>query len=110
MTTDTLFTPRSLTASEYVSELFGPSENVAILVRNRNTGVTVQRIAKAETISSQQFQSWLAGQNLVGSDIFGGMNPIKDGAYSRNRNNIKDIRHVYLELDRKAGSTLETIQ
>ena len=110
MSTDTLFTPRSLTASEYVSELFGPSENVAILVRNRNTGVTIQRIAKAETISSHQFQSWLAGQNLAGSDIFVGMNPIKDGAYSRTRDNIKDISHVYLDLDRNGDKSLEEIR
>src|SRR5262245_10195918 len=101
MTTDSLFTPRSLTASAYVSELFAPDENVAILVRNRNTGITIQRITKADTISSPQFQSWLAGQNVAGSDIFVGMNPIKDGAYSRTKDSIKDIRHVYLDLDRK---------
>ncbi len=110
MTTDPLFTRRSLTASEYISELFGPSENVAILVRNRNTGVTTQRIAKAETISTHQFQSWLAGENLVGSDIFVGMNPIKDGAYSRTRDNIKDIRHLYLDLDRSGDKSLEEIR
>lgn len=110
MTTDTLFTPRSLTGSEYISELFGPSENVAILVRNRNTSITIQRIAKAETISSPQFQTWLAGQNVAGSDIFVGMNPIKDGAYSRTRDNIEDIRHVYLDLDRNADRSLETIR
>lgn len=110
MTADTLFTPRSLTASEYVSELFGPGDNVAILVRNRNAGITVQRIAKSETISSPQFQSWLAGQNVAGSDIFVGMNPIKDGAYSRTKHNIKDIRHVYLDLDRNGDKSLEDIR
>lgn len=110
MTADRLFTPRSLTASEYVSDLFGPSDNVAILVRNRNTGITVQRIAKAGTISSPQFQSWLAGQNVAGSDIFVGMNPIKDGAYSRTKENIKDIRHVYLDLDRNGDQSLEAIR
>lgn len=110
MTTDTLFTPRSLGASEYVSELFQPTQNVAILVRNRNTGMTIQRITKAETISTPQFQSWLTGQNLAGSDIFIGMNPIKDGAYSRTKENIKDIRHVYLDLDRNGDKSLEAIR
>jgi hypothetical protein len=32
--------------------------------------------------------------------MFIGMNPIKDGAYNRTKENIKDIRHVYLDLDR----------
>ena len=39
-----------------------------------------------------------------------GMNPIKDGAYSRTKENIKDIRHVYLDLDRKGDEALEAIR
>src|ERR1700680_1993911 len=107
---DTAFTPRSLTASEYVRELFEPAENAAILVRNRSTGHTVQRIAKAESIASPDFQTWLANQNASGSDVFRGMNPIKDGAHSRTKGNIKNIRHVYLDLDRKGDESLEAIR
>lgn len=104
------FTPRSLNASEYVRELFGPADNVAILVRNRSTGHTVQTIAKAEAIASSTFQSWLANQSAAGSDIYVGMNPIKDGAYSRTKENIKDIRHVYLDLDNKGDEALDAIR
>jgi hypothetical protein len=110
MSTDTAFIPRSLTASEYVRELFDPADNAAILVRNRSTGHTVQRIAKAETIASPDFQTWLANQNASGSDVFMGMNPIKDGAHSRTKGNIKGIRHVYLDLDRKGDVALEAIR
>jgi len=38
------------------------------------------------------------------------MNPIKDRAYSRTRQNIKDIRHVYLDLDRKGDESIEAIR
>jgi hypothetical protein len=38
------------------------------------------------------------------------MNPIKDGAYSRTKENIKDIRHVYLDLDKKGDDALEAIR
>jgi hypothetical protein len=110
MSADTAFTPRSLTASEYVRELFEPADNAAILVRNRSTGHTVQRIARAETIASPDFQTWLASQNAGGSDVFVGMNPIKDGAYSRTKGNIKDIRHVYLDLDRNGDEALDAIR
>jgi DNA primase RepB-like protein len=110
MSTDTAFTSRSLTASEYVRELFEPGDNAAILVRNRSTGHTVQRIAKAETIASPAFQTWLASQNASGSDVFMGMNPIKNGAYSRTKENIKNIRHVYLDLDRNGDASLEAIR
>src|SRR5258707_3931295 len=38
------------------------------------------------------------------------MIPIKDAAYSRTKENIKDIRHVYLDLDRKGDVALEAIR
>ena len=110
MTTDSAFAPRFLNASEYVRELFEPGNNAAILVRNRGNGKTTQRIAKAETIASPEFQEWLINQNAAGSDIFVGMNPIKDGAYSRTKENIKDIRHAYLDLDRNGDASLEAIR
>src|SRR5271156_976889 len=110
MSIDTSFRPRSLTASEYVRELFGPDDNAAILVRNRETGKAVQRIAKAETIASPEFQAWLAARSAAGSDVYVGMNPIKGGAYSRTKENIKDIRHVYLDLDKKGDEALESIR
>ena len=75
MSADSKFVPRSLTASEYVRELFGPDDNAVTLVRNRSTGHTVQTIAKAEAIASPGFQSWLANQSAAGSDIYVGMNP-----------------------------------
>jgi len=110
MSADSVFTPRSLTASEYVRGLFEPGDNAAVLVRNRSTGHTVQRIARAETLATPDFQTWLANQNASGSDVFMGMNPIKDGAHSRTKGSIKDIRHVYLDLDRKGDVALEAIR
>jgi hypothetical protein len=110
MSIDIAFTPRSLTASEYVRALFGPDDNAAILVRNRGTGKTLQRITKAETIASPEFQTWLAARSAAGSDVYVGMNPIKEGAYSRTKENISNIRHVYLDLDKKGDEALESIR
>lgn len=110
MSRDTTFTPKSLSASEYARELFEPADNVGILVRNRGTGKTVQRIAKTETVAAPEFQQWLAVHNASGSDVFVGMNPIKDGAYSRTKDNIKEIRHVYLDLDSHGDQSLEAIR
>jgi len=110
MTTDSNFAPKSLSASEYVFALFEPTENVAVLARNRRTGQTVQRITTAETVASPEFHSSLRRENSAGADIFIGMNPIKDGAYSRTKENIKDIRHVYLDLDSNGDQALEAIR
>ncbi len=99
-----------LSASQYVLELFEPADQVAILTRNRRTGRTVQRIATAETITSPQFQGWLRSENAAGADIFVGMNPIKNGANSRTKENIREIRHLYLDLDRGGQAALEAIR
>jgi len=108
--TDLRFTRQALAAPEYVLELFEPADRVAILVRNRSIGQTVQRIAQAGTIAKSGFQSWLARQNACGFDVFVGMNPVKDGAYRRTKDHIKAIRHLYLDLDRNAEASLERIR
>lgn len=110
MSRDSTFRPESLTAPEYVRALFESGDNAAILVRNRGTGKTVQRIASAEAIASPEFQEWLAAQSAAGADVYVGMNPIKEGAYSRTKGSIRNIRHVYLDLDRNGGASLEAIR
>jgi hypothetical protein len=97
-------------ASEYVVALFEPADQVAILTRNRRTGRTVQRIATVETIAGPQFQGWLRNENAAGADIFVGMNPVKDGANSRTKENIREIRHLYLDLDTGGQKALDTIR
>jgi hypothetical protein len=104
------FAPKSLTASEYVLALHDPGDNVAVLLRNRVRGQTVQRIASAETFASPDFQAWLAEQNRAGADIFIGMNPLKEGASRRTKDNIKEVRHVYLDLDDNGSETLAAIR
>jgi hypothetical protein len=104
------FSPKSLSTSEYVLALFEPPDNVAILLRHRERHQTLQHITAAETVANPEFQSWLADRNRSGADIFLGMNPLKDGATNRTKSNIKEIRHVYLDLDENAPASLQTIR
>jgi RepB DNA-primase from phage plasmid len=104
------FTPRFLTAPEYVFALHKPSDQVAVLVRNRIQQQTSQRILPAETIASIPFQFWLQQQNLSGADIFIGMNPVRQGSRNRRKEHIREIRHTYLDLDEEAGVSLQTIR
>lgn len=104
------FTPRFLTAQEYVFALHEPNDQVAVLVRNRTLHQTTQRILPAEGIASAPFQSWLQEQNQSGADIFIGMNPVKEGARNRTKEQIREIRHTYLDLDEEAGASLQAIR
>lgn len=102
--------PRALSACEYVLALHEPDDNVAVLLRHRSREQTLQRIASVETIASPDFQGWLVGQNRAGSDVFIGMNPLKDGASSRTKDSLKEIRHLYVDLDQDAEAALADIR
>lgn len=104
------FTPRFLTATEYVFALHAPSDQVAVLVRNRTRHQTTQRILPAEAIASAPFQSWLHEQNQSGADIFIGMNPVREGSRNRTKEQIREVRHAYLDLDEEAGASLQAIR
>src|SRR5580698_2612890 len=92
MTAVNSFTPKQLSAAQYVLALHQPEDRVAVLVRNRARAQTIQRILLAEDIASPRFQDWLKEQNNAGADVFLG------------------IRHVYLDLDEDAPASLRAIR
>src|SRR5579872_4665659 len=100
----------SLSAPEYILDNFKPSDRVAVLLRNRATEEVIQRIASVKDIAAHDFQQWLTDRNRAGFDIYVGMNTLKDGAYSRTKRDIHEIRHVYLDLDYRGPEALKGIQ
>ena len=104
------FTPRQLSAAQYVLALHQPEDRVAVLVRNRARAQTVQRILLAEDIASSPFQDWLLEQNNSGADIFPGMNPLRANSFARTKESVREIRHVYLDLDEDAPASLRAIR
>jgi hypothetical protein len=104
------FTPRSLSAGDYVRELHRLEDHVAVLVRNRGQNRTTQRILPADVVAGESFQSWLAEQNRNGADVFIGMNPVKSGSKYRTKEHIREVRHLYVDLDEDAGVSLQGIR
>jgi hypothetical protein len=105
----TQFSATSLSASQYILALHAPEDLVAVLLLHRARGQTLQRILSAATIADPDFQRWLANQNRSGFDVFVGMNPLKEGAASRTKDSIKEVRHVYLDLDEDAEAALANV-
>ncbi|HTS05709.1 MAG TPA: hypothetical protein VMP68_09005, partial [Candidatus Eisenbacteria bacterium] len=62
-----------LSAPEYILDNFDVSDRVAVLVLNRNSRETIQRITTAKKAASPEFQAWLRFKNANGSDIYLGM-------------------------------------
>jgi hypothetical protein len=101
--------PDSLSASEYILDNFKPSDRVAVLLRNRATEEVIQRIASVKDIAAHDFQQWLTDRNRAGFDIYIGMNTLKEGACTRTKRDILEIRHVYLDLDYRGPEALKAI-
>jgi hypothetical protein len=100
----------SPTASEYINDNFKSSDRIAVLVLNRNLGETTQRITTAQKAASPEFQAWLRYKNANGADIYVGMNPLKQDASTRTKDDIETIRHLYLDLDHDGSAALEGIK
>ena len=100
----------SATASEYINDNFKPSDRIAVLVLNRNLGETTQRITTAQKAASPEFQAWLRYKNANGADIYVGMNPLKQDASTRTKDDIETIRHLYVDLDHDGSAALESIK
>lgn len=95
----------------YIRWLFDPCDRLAILVRNRERGEIVQRIASAGKITEDSFQHWLRFKNEKQSaDIYVGMNPLKPEARARTKEDIHSIRHLYLDLDHDAERSLAAVE
>ena len=110
MTELNLFKARRLSAAQYVLALHQPEDRVAVLVRNRVREQTMQRILSVEDIASPPFQEWLKQQNDAGADIFLGMSPLRANSFARTKESVREIRHVYLDLDEDAPSSLRAIR
>src|ERR1700726_4985117 len=100
----------SATASEYINDNFKPSDRIAVLVLNRNLGETTQRITTAQKAASPEFQAWLRYKNANGADIYVGMNPLKQDASTRTKENIETIRNRYCYMDHGGPAGLEAIK
>lgn len=104
------FQVRGLSAQEYLFALHAPEDHIAVLLRNRSRSQTLQRITSTETVAGPEFQRWLKREARAGSDVFVGMNPLKEGATSRSKENIREVRHVYLDLDEDAPASLARVR
>jgi RepB DNA-primase from phage plasmid len=97
-------------ASQYILDSFKPTDRIAMLVLNRDFSETIQRITSAQKASSPEFQAWLRYKNANGSDIYMGMNPLRQDASTRTKEDIASIRHVYLDLDHGGPEALHTLE
>jgi hypothetical protein len=98
-------------ASEYVPDNFEPTERIAMLVLNRDFHETIQRITSAQKAASPEFQAWLRYKNANGSDIYIGMNPLRQDASTRTKKTSSQFGmsiSIWIMAGRKRCNLLKT--
>jgi hypothetical protein len=98
-----------IVAQRYIRENFEVTDWLAVVVGNRVSGETLQRVTTAEQIASPEFQSWLRYKNAHGSDIYLSLNTFNEHAHGRTKEDVKQIRHLYLDLDKEGQQRLAAI-
>jgi hypothetical protein len=99
------------TPAEYIRANFQPSDRIAVLVRNRKRGETIQRIAAVDRVAAPSFQDWMRYKNeREAFDVYVGMNALKPQAHTRTKEDILAIRHLYVDLDQDGSTSLAAIE
>src|SRR6266478_9791023 len=111
MTAEEKENKKSVSAAEYIRTTFHSSDRLAVLVRNRSRGETIQRITTSARIVEPTFQEWMHFKNEKEScDIYVGMNTLKPDARTRTKEDIQTIRHLYVDIDHDGPAALAKIQ
>ena len=97
-------------ARDYINENFKPDDWLAVVAINRQSGETLQRISPARNIVGPDYQRWLRYLNATGSDVYMSLNTFKDHARGRTKDDLREIRHLYLDLDEGGAGKLEAIR
>jgi hypothetical protein len=97
-------------ARDYVNANFDADDWLAVVAVNRKSGEIVQRISPARNIVSPEYQRWLRYLNATGSDVYVSLNTFKEHTRGRTKEDLQEIRHLYLDLDKDAARKLEAIR
>ena len=94
--------------TDFIDDMYLPDDLVAlVLVSQNEEKKTQQRIWNAKKAASNEVQKWLKYSNTHGYDIYIGMNPLQPGSRTRNKEDIQEVRRVYLDLDEDGPSKLK---
>jgi hypothetical protein len=86
-------------AHEFLIRCFHPEETVALLLRREIPASTAQRIVRLEQALAPRYLAWLQYESHHGMNIYVAANPLRSGSRKRTKENIAEVRHLYLDID-----------
>jgi len=95
--------------ARYIRENFRPQDRIAVVLIQKETHRVVQRVATAERVGSAEFQAWLRHENASRFEVYVSMNALKEGSRSRTKDDVAEIRHVYLDFDDNGTAAVQAL-
>lgn len=93
----------------YLRENFRPDDRLAVVLIQKETHRVVQRIATAARIANPGFQAWLRHENAQRCEVYVSMNTIKPNSRSRTKDDIAEVRHIYLDFDDNGTAAVQAL-
>lgn len=95
-----VMTPLEFETVNYIRANFYREDTLALVMIDRRNGHKVgQRITTAEELASEKYQRFLRAANANGNDIFISMSALKPGSTGRTKEDVAEVRHIFLDLD-----------
>ncbi len=97
-------------AREFLTRCFAAGDTIAVLLRGENPESTTQRILTLETATTPRYMGWLAHENASGANVYVAANPLRPGSRKRTKENIADVRHLYIDIDVDGDSRIAALR
>lgn len=97
-------------ALEFLTRWFRPEETIALLLRRESPTATTQRIVRVGQATAPRYLAWLAYENRKGANIYVAANPLRSGSRKRTKDNIAEVRHLYIDIDEDGDNRLAALR
>ena len=96
-------------AAAYLTELFEPTDHIAVTLVHRPTAAVIQRTGLAHQIATEKYQRWLRFQNSKHYEVYACMNTIQPFSHGRKKADILHVRHLYLDFDNDGDTAVDAL-
>jgi hypothetical protein len=97
-------------APEFIRRHFQPEDRLCVSMIYHKTKEVKQELRTAQQVAGDAYQSHLRAANVGGASIYVAINPIKSDATGRTKEEIAEIRHVYLDIDEGGKTALDKVR
>ena len=94
---------------KYLRDNFKVEDRIAVLLLNKRSGAVLQRVACMERVVAPEYQAWLRHMNVQQYEVYISMNTLKEGTHRRTKDDVDQIRHVYLDFDENGAAAVQAL-